>query len=51
MTKTRTITGWLFDLYPSREGITLWLVDRDGAKYRCHDGFDPWFYMHIPEAD
>ena len=51
MTKTRTITGWLFDLYPSREGITLWLVDRDGAKYSCHDRFDPWFYMHIPETD
>jgi len=40
---------WLFDLYPSREGITLWLVDRDGAKYRCHDGLTV-VYMHIPEA-
>ena len=51
MTKTRTITGWLFDVYPSRQGITLWLVDRDGAKHCCWDGFAPWFYMHVPGTD
>jgi len=48
---TTTITGWLFDLYPSPQGITLWLVDRDGRKYRCHDAFVPSFFMHVPEAD
>ena len=51
MTTTRTITGWLFDLYPSRQGITLWLVDRDGARHCCHDAFAPWFYMHIPPSE
>jgi len=51
MTTTRTITGWLFDLYPSRRGITLWLVDRDGARHCCHDAFAPWFYMHVPSSD
>jgi DNA polymerase elongation subunit (family B) len=51
MTRTRTITGWLFDLYPSREGITLWLVDCSGAKHRCSARFDPWFYMHVSSSD
>lgn len=48
---TTTITGWLFDIYPSPQGITLWLVDRDGRKYRCHDAFVPSFFMHVPDAD
>jgi len=51
MTNTRTISGWLFDLYPSRQGITLWLVDRDGARHVCHAPFAPWFYMHVPPSD
>jgi DNA polymerase-2 len=51
MARTAEITGWLFDLYPSPEGITLWLIDRDGRKHRCHDAFTPAFFMHIPPAD
>lgn len=26
---TRKRVGWLFDLYPVREGMALWLIDRD----------------------
>lgn len=48
---TQTITGWLFDLYPSREGLTLWLIDREGIKYRCHAPFVPSFFMHVSDAD
>ena len=44
---TRTITGWLFDLYPSSRGITLWLIDRYGVKYYCSAPFIPSFYMHV----
>jgi DNA polymerase elongation subunit (family B) len=51
MARTREIIGWLFDLYPSHEGITLWLIDRDGRTHRCHDTFAPAFFMHIPAAD
>ena len=51
MAQTTTITGWLFDLYPSRQGITLWLVDRDGGKHCCYDEFAPSFYMHVGASD
>ena len=47
----RTITGWLFDLYASSEGITLWLADRDGGRHRCHVRFVPFFYMRVSEAE
>ncbi len=43
----RIIHGWLFDLYPSPTGITLWLVDREGRKERCHADFQPFFYLHV----
>ena len=46
-----TITGWLFDIYPSASGVTLWLIDRDGVKYRCHAPFVPSFYLHTGDAD
>jgi DNA polymerase elongation subunit (family B) len=51
MTPEATITGWLFDLYPSRRGITLWIIDRDGRKHCCTDSFRPAFYLHVPESD
>jgi DNA polymerase-2 len=47
----RTIHGWLFDLYPSSSGITLWLVDREGRKERCHADFTPFFYMHVSREE
>jgi len=46
-----TITGWLFDIYPSSRGITIWLVDREGLKQCCHAPFVPSFYMHVSDAD
>ena len=48
---TTTIAGWLFDLYPSLQGITLWLADREGNKHRCHAPFIPSFYMHVTDND
>jgi DNA polymerase-2 len=47
---TRRITGWLFDLYPSAEGITVWIVDEEGRQHRCSTPFTPSFFMHIPES-
>ncbi len=47
----RMIHGWLFDLYPSPSGITLWLVDREGRKERCHADFEPFFYLHVSPAE
>jgi len=51
MTQEAMITGWLFDVYPSDRGITLWLIDRDGRKHCCTTAFRPSFYLHVPEND
>ncbi len=41
------ITGWLFDVYPSSKGITVWLIDRSGAKHCASIPFTPWFFMRV----
>ncbi|HQT92008.1 MAG TPA: hypothetical protein PL001_08265, partial [Candidatus Kryptobacter bacterium] len=43
--------GWLFDLYPSSKGITLWIIDGDGVKTRGHVPFVPRFFMNVKGAD
>jgi DNA polymerase elongation subunit (family B) len=48
---TTTITGWLFDIYPAAEGITIWLMDRGGMPHRCFVPFTPFFYMHVSEQE
>ncbi len=46
------ITGWLFDIYPSSDGITIWLIDKEGVKHRAFTPFVPSFFMHIsPEEE
>jgi DNA polymerase II len=44
-------TGWLFDIYPSSHGITLWFIDAEGRKYCAHDRFTPSCYLHIADRD
>jgi DNA polymerase II len=44
-------TAWLFDLYPSSHGLTVWLIDRDGRKYFCYYNFTPIFYMHLSKSE
>ncbi|MBX2992967.1 MAG: hypothetical protein KF749_17585 [Bacteroidetes bacterium] len=41
------ITGWLFDIYPSSEGIRLWLIDKEGVKHQAFVPFVPSFFMHV----
>ena len=41
------VTAWLFDLYPSADGITLWFVDADGRKHRGYARFTPSLYLHL----
>ncbi len=43
----KTIKAWLFDLYPTTEGMTLWLIDEEGKKHCCRDRFVPSFYLHL----
>ena len=48
---SRTIAGWLFDVYPSSKGITLWFIGRDGEKYCCFRRYWPSFFLHVNDAD
>src|SRR5947207_15659344 len=48
---THTIRAWLFDAYPSTQGITLWFIDEDGQKHQCTYKFAPSFFLHLNEAD
>ena len=46
-----TLTGWLFDCYPSSRGITLWFIDENGEKHRCFRKFTPSFFLHLTASD
>jgi DNA polymerase II len=48
---SHTLTGWLFDCYPSSRGITLWLIDENGDKHRCFRKFTPSFFLHLNDPD
>src|ERR1700722_11627827 len=39
------LQGWILDLYPSRHGMTLWLLDKNQKHYRLNDRFSPAFYV------
>ncbi|HWP83356.1 MAG TPA: DNA polymerase domain-containing protein [Bacteroidota bacterium] len=45
------ITAWLFDVYPSPEGMTIWLIDQEGKQHRCIRRFIPSFFLSLPETD
>ncbi len=49
--KSQTITAWLFDLYPSNKGITIWLIDEEGVKHTCYADFAPSFYLYLNQSD
>ena len=46
-----TITGWLFDVYPSPKGVTLWFIDQNGGKHRRFSAFVPSFFLHLNGSD
>ena len=41
------LRGWLFDLYSSERGITLWTIDENGSKTKGYAQFTPHFFMHV----
>jgi DNA polymerase elongation subunit (family B) len=45
------LRGWLFDLYPSGKGITLWIIDENGSKTKGYARFTPHFFMHVKETE
>jgi DNA polymerase-2 len=36
--------GWIFDLYPSLQGMKLWLIDQNQKRHLLIDRFAPAFY-------
>jgi DNA polymerase-2 len=47
---TQIMEGHLFDLYPSPQGMTLWLIDANQTRHRLIDRFTPVFYVSGPDA-
>ena len=45
------LTGWLFDCYPSVQGITLWFIDEQGGKHRGFSRFTPSFFLYLNASD
>src|SRR5882724_1263945 len=41
----KLLEGWILDLYPTRQGMTLWLTDRNQSHFRLTDSFAPAFYV------
>ena len=46
-----TLTAWLFDLYPSRSGLAVWLIDGNGRKHCASVPYAPSFFMHVSDDD
>jgi DNA polymerase-2 len=43
--------GWLFDVYPTGEGMTVWLIDAQGRAHALQDTFTPSFYVRGPHPE
>jgi len=48
---SNVVSGWLFDAYPSTDGMVVWLIDREGRKHRCTVPFLPSFFLHLSPQD
>jgi len=47
--RNRSIKGWLFDVYPSPSGVTLWFISETGGRISARAPFVPKFYIRIDE--
>jgi DNA polymerase II len=45
------LSAWLFDVYPSERGVTLWFINRNGARLRFLRKFTPSFFLHLSNSD
>ena len=48
---SKIIKAWLFDVYPSPKGLTIWLIDENGGKHDCFADFVPSFFLHLNPVD
>lgn len=45
------LTGWILDLYPCPQGMTLWLLTPNQTTHKLtDDSFRPSFYVHADES-
>ena len=42
------LRGWIFDTYPTHDGMVVWIVDVEGRSHRLVDPFQPSFYVAGP---
>ena len=42
-------TGWIFDVYPTPQGLTVWLIDSNGRTLKFSYPFSPSFFLHGDE--
>ena len=46
-----SFSGWLFDVYPSGDGMMVWLIDDQGQPHALRDTFVPSFYARGPRGE
>ena len=42
---TEKVEGWVFDAYPEREGMRVWIIGRDGRRRSVLDPWRPAFHL------
>jgi DNA polymerase II len=50
VTGRNKLRGWLLDIYPGDEGLSLWLLGRDGKRHHLHQPFAIKFYIAGPSS-
>jgi DNA polymerase elongation subunit (family B) len=46
-----SVSAWLFDVYPSEHGVTLWFIDHNGNRLHFSRQFTPYFFLHLNASD
>jgi len=46
-----SVNGWLFDVYPSKHGVTIWFIDNNGNRLHYSRLFKPYFFLHLHASD
>lgn len=46
-----TLQGWLFDAYANESGMTVWIIDADGRRYKTLFPFAPCFYLQLTDKE
>src|SRR3990172_6976349 len=45
-----SLTGWLLDIYPNENDLTLWVIAEDGQRRVLQQDFVPTLYVDGPDA-